>query len=248
MTSKFRFAMAASAALSCVALTGHAVPITFDSFGSLPQATFGGTGIPNDEVAAGSQFVFGDTTVTAALSATQRFNNPALTSDGAGTYFATPGSNTPPGTTIEGSTWNFNFYIEVDDPNGTLAVNDFQVDLLYDFDPAADNTAGDLGKIDITNSINAELLAAPPGTPAPTVVQDSQNLFFGFLANDIPGFIDAPVGTFDPNVNGEYTIALQVTDAGFPLETVAIKVVVPEPATMGLLGSAGLLMLRRRRG
>ncbi|MEM9751761.1 MAG: PEP-CTERM sorting domain-containing protein [Planctomycetota bacterium] len=247
MTSKFRFAMAASAALSCVALTGHAVPITFDSFGSLPQATFGGTGIPNNEVAAGSQFVFGDTTVTAALSATQRFNNPALTSDSAGTYFATPGSNTPPGTTTEGSTWNFNFYIEVDDPNGTLAVNDFQVDLLYDFDPAADNTVGDLGRINITNAINADL-AANPGTLPPTVTEGSQNLFFSFLANDIAGLIDAPVGTFDPNVNGEYTIALQVTDAGFPIETVAIKVVVPEPATMGLLGSAGLLMLRRRRG
>ena len=78
------------------AATASATP-TFDTFGPLPQATFGGSGIPNDAVA---QSTFEGTGIL-ALSSTQRFFNPPVTNDGAGNYFAEPGSNFGgPGSTV----------------------------------------------------------------------------------------------------------------------------------------------------
>ncbi|MEM6506300.1 MAG: PEP-CTERM sorting domain-containing protein [Planctomycetota bacterium] len=221
-----------------------ATPI-FDAFEPLPQATFGGQGIPNDEVAVSRAIVDGDVTITVAMSATQRFSNPPLTNDGAGTYFATPGTNFGANneSSTEGSLWNFNYYMTVEGANGaTPILADYQFDLFYDFDPGADNTLGSLGSINLTNSI----LASPE--PAATLLEGSQNLLFGFLGSTLPGFITAPSGSFDPNALGEYTFAIQVSRAGFGVETVAMDVqVIPEPTSLALLGLGGLIVIRQRR-
>jgi hypothetical protein len=113
-------AVAAAAALSTPVL---ATPI-YDTFGPLDDATFGGQGIPNDEVAVSNQFYDGDVIITVAMSATQRYANPALTNDGAGTYFATPGSNFGGSgqSTVEGAYWNFNYYMKVEGTNGATPV------------------------------------------------------------------------------------------------------------------------------
>jgi len=228
--------------------TLYATPI-FDVFGALPQATFGGTGIPNDEVAVGSQFADGtDVLITIAMSATQRFSNPALTNDSGGTYFAQTGSNFGGAgeSATEGALWNWNYYMEVEGFNGaTPVLADYQIDLFYDFDPGFDTPIGGLGKIDVT----AALLAT---TPAATVSQDSQNLLFGFLAASTPPFITAPGGIFDPNAVGEYNFAIQVSNpsSGFGIETIAMDVqVVPEPGTFGLaaLGIIAIGFCRRKR-
>ncbi|MEM6799637.1 MAG: PEP-CTERM sorting domain-containing protein [Planctomycetota bacterium] len=238
-----------------------ATPI-FDSFGPFPSANFGGDGIPNDSVAASKQVIDGDTTITIALSATQRFSNPPLTDDGAGTYFATPGSNfggEPEGvlTDTEGALWNFNFFIDVDGPGAEI--KNYQVVLLYDFDTGVDTDFSSLGVIDVTAGIlAAEALAVLNGDPVvPTTrVEGSENLLFGFLATSVPGLVTPPAGlSFDPGVAGEYTFAIGVSKPGppgfgFPIESVAIDVVVvPEPATASLAGFAmmGLLGARRRR-
>jgi len=226
--------------------TAAAVP-NFDYFGPLTEATFGGTGIPNTEVAVASQFVDGDVEVTVAMSATQRFSNPALTNDGAGTYIAGNGSNFGGAgqSAFEGALWNFNYFIRVEGFNGaTPILADYQFNLFYDFDPGTDTPISSLGVIDLTASI---LVGA---TPAATLVEDSQNLLFGFLATDIPGFLTAPGGTFNPNAVGEYNFGIQVTRAGWTVNSVAMDVqVVPEPATALLfgLGLAGLSAGRRRR-
>lgn len=223
-----------------------ATPI-FGTFGSLPQATFGGQGIPNDEVAVSSKFIDGDVTITVAMSASQRFSNPALTNDGAGTYFANAGSNFGPAneSTLAGALWNFNYYVEVEGTNGaTPILADYQIDLLYDFDPGLDTPISSLGKIDITNSILAS------ATPATTLAEGSQNLQFGFLGTSVPGFITAPSGVFDPNAIGEYNFALSVSNAGFPVEIVAIDVQtqsIPEPASLAMLSLAGFGLLATRR-
>ncbi|HHQ14905.1 MAG TPA: hypothetical protein ENK16_07730, partial [Chromatiales bacterium] len=96
-----------------------AVPI-MDYFGPLNEATFGGTGIPNQEVAVASQFVDGNNLITVAMSATQRYSNPPLTNDGAGTYFAGTGSNFGGDgeSSTEGALWNFNYFIKVEGING----------------------------------------------------------------------------------------------------------------------------------
>jgi hypothetical protein len=234
------------AAIGSLAASASAIPI-FDVFGPLPEATFGGTGIPNDEVAAGTQFVDGDNTITLALSATQRFFNPPLTNDGAGTYFATPGANTGgPGSTNPnvGALWNFNFYIEaVDALDDPIALTNYQIDLFYDFDPGANTPSSDWGRINVTNG----LLAAMDTS---NVTEGSQNLNFGFLALPVPGIVSPPPGSFDPNALGEYTLALTISDpaSSLPLETVAINVVVvPSASTLALFAPAGLVAVRRRR-
>ncbi len=226
-----------------------AAPI-FDTFGPLDQATFGGTGIPNEEVAVSTQIVDGDVTITIAMSATQRFSNPAVTNDGAGTYLAGTGSNFGGAgeSAFEGALWNFNYYIDVEGTNGaTPVIADYQFDLYYDFDPAQDNALATLGQINLT----AGILASP--TPAATLLEDSQNLLFGFLASPIPGLVTPPAGSFNPNVNGEYNFAIQVTNSGgFSLETVAIDVqvnnsaAIPEPSSALLLLMAIAGMVRTR--
>jgi hypothetical protein len=45
--------MVAAAALLSLSSLSHAAPV-YDTFGALPQATFGGSGIPNDAVAIGT--------------------------------------------------------------------------------------------------------------------------------------------------------------------------------------------------
>ena len=217
----------------------------FDTFGPLPQATFGGQGIPNDEVAVSKQIVDGDSVITIAMSATQRFSNPPLSNDGAGTYFATTGSNFGGAgeSAIEGALWNWNVYLDVS--GGTKVLADYQINVFYDFDPADNTPITSLGSINLTNS----LLFGPMPAPGATLVEDSQNLLFGFLAAPFPGFVSPPAGAFDPNAVGEYTFAITVADplSGFPIETVAMDVtVIPEPHTAVLL-LAGLAGAIRRR-
>ena len=228
--------------LSLCTASSFAVPI-FDTFGPLDQATFGGQGIPNDEVAISSQFAFGDDLVTVAMSATQRFSNPALTNDGAGTYFAGFGSNFGGNgeSTFEGALWNFNFYMNVEGTNGnTPVLVDYQIDLFYDFDPGFDTPLGSLGSINITNG----LLGTDPSL---SLNEGSQNLNFAFLANPILGVLSPPAGAFNPNALGEYNFAITVSRSGFPVESVAMDVqVIPEPSTFVLLGSLFVGLATRR--
>jgi hypothetical protein len=215
----------------------------YDTFGPLDQATFGGTGIPNQEVAVSRQFSNGTSTITVAMSATQRYNNPALTNDGAGTYFAGAGSNTPPGTSTEGALWNFNYYINIDSATETLA--DYDITLFYDFDPAFDNGPAGLGTINVTNAILGG------SDPSATLVEDSQNLMFSFLATDYPGVISTPTySAFDPNALGEYNFGISVGQAGWGVENVRMDVqVVPILPAAWLFGTGlfGLVAIARRR-
>ncbi len=224
-------------------LISVAAPL-YDTFGPLDAATFGGQGIPNQEVAISSQFSNGTSLITVAMSATQRYSNPALTNDGLGTYLAQAGSNDGlVGNSNDGALWNFNYYINIDSDSGeTLA--DYDITLFYDFDPAFDNGPVGLGTINITNGI----LGSPD--PTTTLLQGSQNLMFGFLATDIPFFINAPGGTFDPNALGEYNFGISVGQAGWGVENVRMDVqVVPIPAAAWLFGSAliGLAGIKRKK-
>jgi hypothetical protein len=231
--------------LSIAATGANAAPL-YDTFGPLDDATFGGTGIPNDEVAISSQFSNGASLITVAMSATQRYGNPALTNDGAGTYFAGAGSNTGPGSppgTVEGALWNFNYYINIVSDTETLA--DYAITLFYDFDPAFDNGPAGLGTINVTNAILAST------TPLTKKVEGSQNLMFSFLASDLTGLIDAPAyPSFNPNALGEYNFGIQVSQDGWGVENVRMDVqVVPVPAAAWLFGSGliGLVGIARRK-
>lgn len=222
--------------------------VAYGDFGDLPGANFGGTGIPNNAVAATNVIIDGDNKITIALTAHQRYSNPAVTNDGAGTYFAQTGANngldgaSPAHSTA--ATWNFAYYMNIEDivtPNDSPKLGDYKFTLYYDFDPGADTGNAAMGRIDfpLTTQTNH---------------QDSQNLTFGFL-DGIPSlsFVTPPTyATFDPMALGEYTFILAVSRlaSSIPFAQVAIDVnAVPLPAAAWLFGSAllGLGWARRSR-
>lgn len=234
-----------TAAMACSA-AASATPL-YDYFGPLSEATFGGTGIPNDWVAVASQFEDGNNLITLGLTAHQRYGNPPLTNDGAGTFFATPGANTL-GAPVEdplGATWNVGYFIKVEGVNGaTPVLTDYQIDVFYDFDPAHDNGPAGLGKVNVTAGL---------GISTDTLIEGSENMLFSWLATSFPGFITAPTSgghtIFDPYALGEYNFAIQVSRDGWGVENVRMDVqVIPVPAAVWLFGSAlGLLGWLRRR-
>lgn len=216
---------ATSALLLPATLTAQAGPA--GTFGSIPGTEFGGDGIPNDAVMISS---FGD--VTLGITATPRYSSPAVTNDGAGTFFAGIGESDP-GLSL----WNFSYYI------GGSGLDDFTYRLFYDLDPTSGN--GGLGILE-------------DGFFSVLGYEESQNPGFAYLASDFTGFVTAPTYTsFDPNANGVYSFGLQQYNAqGQAVNAVGMDVVagtptetVPEPATMSLMamGLVGLAAAGKRR-
>jgi hypothetical protein len=249
------FTLSASLLLSTAAAFATAQVITPDAsgFGALPAATFGGSGIPNGAVAQTTQGG-----VTLGLTATQRFSNPAVTNDGAGTFFALAGidTNAPsPGNPY--ARWNFNFFVGNSGQADNIANYNYR--LFYDFNPAAGNVQNTHGYISLPG------LAATINDP----VQNSYNLGMDFLAttNALLGVTAPPgagLGTFDPSAVGEYTFKLAAyTSTGsvftgnlnlygteaFNTSMVVVSAI-PEPGEWAMmlagLGVVGAIARRRR--
>jgi hypothetical protein len=234
--------------LGAVSAFAAADPVTpvYSTFGPLPQATYGGSGIPNHASAITNREAF-----TIALTAHQRFSGPNLGNDGLGTFFASPGTTTSPGG-LQGSTWNVGYYIKLH--YDTIADSGLSFKLLYDFDPGTNTDESQLGVLDLSTAF---LLGA--GGTEDNIKQDSQNLLFGYLA--VPSIIVTPppggIG-FNPSANGQYSFALVAYNGGGDeLGRSAINVQVgnlqagnvPEPGVFALmgLGAAGLAAARRRK-
>lgn len=193
---------------------------SYDTFGSFPTATFGGTGISTDNVAV-STGTQQDDTITLALTSTSRYFNPPLSNDGHGTFFATPGENDGLDSTPHpiGTTWSLNYYIGLD--NKSLGLYSF--DLVY-----GNNTTGAFQTFHMT----------PTGVNTSGVNQDTWNLDMSFLGG---------IG-FDPNANGVYAFELEALNAqGVVVASTAINVDVgghvPDTASTALLLGCGVLGL-----
>jgi hypothetical protein len=73
---------------------------------------------------------------------------------------------------------------------------------------------------------------------------------FSYLATGIPGVVNAPSGSFDPNALGEYNFGISVGQSGWGVENVRMDVqVAPIPAAVWLFGSGllGLAGIARRK-
>lgn len=234
-----------STSYATIVIPGAASDAVADSFGSLPAATFGGTGIPNSAVAI-SQSTIGSNTVTLGLSATPRFSSPNPTNDGMGAFTVSVGESSP-GLSL----WNFSYYANISGP-GTFA--DYRFELSYDLDSAAATDLSAHGVVSLNGGV--VLAGGFPALSSTKTVQGSENAGFAYLTTTIPGVVTAPspVVSFDPNATGEYTFQLRVYDSligGNLVDQVSISVAaIPEPtaALFGALMTTGLgLMIGRRR-
>jgi hypothetical protein len=199
---------------SIASLQAAAIVPVFTTFGALPGATFGGSGIPNDQVAITTLAVNGGT-LTLGLTAHQRFANPAVASNGAGVFTAVSGGdvlNSAPAL----ARWNVGLYAAFD---GTQGLAGHTIQYFYDTDPAVGNN----------------VLTAFPGG----LGQDSTNLGFGFYT----GAAATNGINFNPNVAGEYSFALVVRNAtGAEVGRSAINVNVRTPGTVPDGGVTAVLL------
>lgn len=217
-------------------LTANAGPIvpTFTTFGTLPDATFGGSGIPNDAVAITT---YDDGKVILGLTAHQRYFNPPVGNNGAGDFYAVKGGDTyssPPQPSY--ARWNFAFYAL------NTSGSHMYLDLLYDFDPAVATDEAAHGKLSVL---------FPSVSKPEDAWQNSWNLGMGFLSVAAigPGFVlTPPSGSFNPNVPGEYTFALVLRNNLGEVARTAIRVnVLPDSGATAVLLALAVVGLARLR-
>ncbi|MCC6242948.1 MAG: PEP-CTERM sorting domain-containing protein [Gemmatimonadaceae bacterium] len=206
------------------------------TWGNVPAGvTFGGSGIPGPVMTT----EVGSIGPRLTLGASQRYDNPALTKNGAGTYFYTPGADActaplPAVCPAPGyAKWNFNYAVTGDD------IASYEYRLFYSLTP--------IGTPDHL------WLDFQPGFVFPSFTVPLQNsLNLGMAALDqVPG---AP--NFDPSTAGTYRFALVAYDVGTDIERGRVAIAlstttVPEPTTVSMLALGAIAMLavahRRRR-
>ncbi len=201
LTALMAIAFTSSGALAAVTVTS--------SFGALPGATFGGSGISNQKVAI-TTIVDGNRTITLGLTATPRYsNNPEVATNGfdgsgIGTFYAVSGGDTYSGSNSNANyaRWNVSFYADL---GGSRSA--YSVSLLFDG----------------MNTDEGDIPSTTANVAFGRLTQNSLNLgmntptFFGFIPATFPG-------SFDPSASGQYSFALVLKKNGNEIGRSSINV------------------------
>lgn len=224
---KVHFLTTAAFVVASAAPSLLSAQVPCNGFGSVPSATFGGSGIPNGAVSY-NNCVSG---LSLNLTAHQRYDNPALTNNGAGVFTAQPGQDANTVSPVPGyAKWNFAYDVQGD--NAGL----YSYRLYFDNNPQSGNALD--GYVGWSGGTSA----------------NSLNLGMGVLNLFILG--PAPsYQPFDKDAAGEYAFNLVAYNSdNFEVANTSILVntgsVVPEPSTYALM-AAGLALVgvasRRRK-
>jgi hypothetical protein len=203
-----------------------AMATSVSSFGTLSAATWGGSGIDNNNATITTITTPGTaaaSVITLGLEANPRLTPGVLANNGVNTYYTAPGAAAGHPTW---ASWNMGFFIGAG-PNNTLGLYSFT--LTYGLEGGA--------------SATFDPLLIGDNTGAPNSAQNSENLGFAFLS--------IPIGGFDPNASGIYDFTLKAYLDGVLLGSDSAKVVVgsvPDGgSTIAMLGFAacGLFVFKR---
>jgi hypothetical protein len=213
--------------IACLFASGAvAMASSVSSFGTLSNATWGGSGIDNNNAEITTitlPATAAANVITLGLEANPRLQPGVLGNNGAGIYFVAPGAAAGHPTW---ASWNMGFFIG-STPDNSLSQYTFTLSYglegggSFTFDPMliSDNKGG------------------------PNSAQNSENLGFGFLS--------VPIGGFDPNASGIYDFTLNAYLNGNLLGSDSAKVAVgnvPDGgSTVAALGFAACALLIFKR-